>query len=147
MYRRPPRSTRPDTLFPYPTLFRAARWGGADDARYRRPDRVDDQGADLGRRIAAARTGQDRSRQPGVEMAAGARRRESARRLRERRQSDHARARAARHDEPPADAYPGQIGRDKVRTPVTNAHRVWRLLLEKKITKSYYQPHHILLIP
>src|SRR3546814_2276566 len=107
MYRRPPRSTRPDTLFPYPTLFRAARWGGADDARYRRPDRVDDQGADLGRRIAAARTGQARSRQPGVEMAAGARRRASARRLRERRQSNHARARAARHDAPPADAYLG----------------------------------------
>src|SRR3546814_12226612 len=25
MIRRPPRSTRPDTLFPYPTLFRSAR--------------------------------------------------------------------------------------------------------------------------
>src|SRR3546814_18034901 len=26
MYRRPPRSTRTDTLFPYTTLFRSAHW-------------------------------------------------------------------------------------------------------------------------
>src|SRR3546814_6572170 len=29
MIRRPPRSTRTDTLFPYTTLFRSARMGGA----------------------------------------------------------------------------------------------------------------------
>src|SRR3546814_1017452 len=28
MIRRPPRSTRTDTLFPYTTLFRSARWAG-----------------------------------------------------------------------------------------------------------------------
>src|SRR3546814_4333650 len=28
MIRRPPRSTRTDTLFPYTTLFRSAGWGG-----------------------------------------------------------------------------------------------------------------------
>src|SRR3546814_19403505 len=32
MIRRPPRSTRTDTLFPYPTLFRAPGSGGGDDA-------------------------------------------------------------------------------------------------------------------
>src|SRR3546814_4006243 len=29
MIRRPPRSTRTDTLFPYTTLFRSAGWAGA----------------------------------------------------------------------------------------------------------------------
>src|SRR3546814_6512255 len=33
MLRRPPRSTRSDTLFPYTTLFRAARNRGSDDGR------------------------------------------------------------------------------------------------------------------
>src|SRR3546814_11302919 len=40
MIRRPPRSTRTDTLFPYTTLFRSSRWGarpaGLGDARLRR---------------------------------------------------------------------------------------------------------------
>src|SRR3546814_18112890 len=31
MTRRPPRSTRTDTLFPYPTLFRSASTGEAED--------------------------------------------------------------------------------------------------------------------
>src|SRR3546814_18840571 len=43
MIRRPPRSTRTDTLFPYPTLFRSARRG-------RHPD-----GDDSGRRSQRAR--------------------------------------------------------------------------------------------
>src|SRR3546814_12325939 len=30
MIRRPPRSTRTDTLFPYTTLFRSSRWSGRD---------------------------------------------------------------------------------------------------------------------
>src|SRR3546814_17510986 len=37
MIRRPPRSTRTDTLFPYTTLFRSARWrlvlGGPDEGK------------------------------------------------------------------------------------------------------------------
>src|SRR3546814_12886890 len=52
MIRRPPRSTRPDTLFPYPTLFRSI---GADDhaitnARALRRSAIyrDDAGAGLG---------------------------------------------------------------------------------------------------
>src|SRR3546814_7602548 len=32
MIRRPPRSTRTDTLFPYTTLFRSARWQDPRDA-------------------------------------------------------------------------------------------------------------------
>src|SRR3546814_20807586 len=37
MIRRPPRSTRTDTLFPYTTLFRADRRRGAELAVLRRP--------------------------------------------------------------------------------------------------------------
>src|SRR3546814_5225973 len=47
MIRRPPRSTRTDTLFPYTTLFRSYRMGG----RERHP----------GLRPAAAQQAQDRS--------------------------------------------------------------------------------------
>src|SRR3546814_10580632 len=36
MIRRPPRSTRTDTLFPYTTLFRSGRFGSANPARDRR---------------------------------------------------------------------------------------------------------------
>src|SRR3546814_3140615 len=40
MIRRPPRSTRTDTLFPYTTLFRSRRQGhGRDPPRPRRPPR------------------------------------------------------------------------------------------------------------
>src|SRR3546814_4251487 len=38
MIRRPPRSTRTDTLFPYTTLFRALRWGAHSSMT---DDRVD----------------------------------------------------------------------------------------------------------
>src|SRR3546814_12204554 len=39
MIRRPPRSTRTDTLFPYTTLFRSRRAGASDDVgRHRLPD-------------------------------------------------------------------------------------------------------------
>src|SRR3546814_9438728 len=43
MIRRPPRSTRTDTLFPYTTLFRshAAHPGSGDDAIGRTPDSPD----------------------------------------------------------------------------------------------------------
>src|SRR3546814_15427805 len=45
MIRRPPRSTRTDTLFPYPTLFRSREYG---DNAHRRGD---DGEGDLGDRI------------------------------------------------------------------------------------------------
>src|SRR3546814_9459639 len=40
MIRRPPRSTRTDTLFPYTTLFRSARRSRVPRARFRRPTRL-----------------------------------------------------------------------------------------------------------
>src|SRR3546814_2368415 len=43
MIRRPPRSTRTDTLFPYPTLFRSARhWRAAERSLQPRPRRPRD---------------------------------------------------------------------------------------------------------
>src|SRR3546814_2699667 len=74
MIRRPPRSTRTDTLFPYTTLFRSvrpgdergadlARAGGAGEGRARRGSvhvaRDDRDGAAVGaRRRSACRSGQ-----------------------------------------------------------------------------------------
>src|SRR3546814_3804936 len=50
MIRRPPRSTRTDTLFPYTTLFRSNRSTGSDrDRHWRarvRPGRDDDRGGE-----------------------------------------------------------------------------------------------------
>src|SRR3546814_4795708 len=104
MLRRPPRSTRTDTLFPYTTLFRAP------------PARDNDGRAEEGER------GADRLPLPP----------------RQRRQS------GARQRAQPAEAAARggsrEIGRAR-RTPVTNAHLVCRLLLEKKqsseITPDY----------
>src|SRR3546814_18658855 len=74
MTRRPPKSTRPDTLFPYTTLFRALAAGEQD----RRDQRQDDDGADEGGEIRAdvldADLGEDRGqrgeagRQQGPEL-------------------------------------------------------------------------------
>src|SRR3546814_3297668 len=75
MIRRPPRSTRTDTLFPYTTLFRSQR------KAHQFPD--------------------------------------------QHRRCDERRYRGAGRGSP-------QIGRAHVLTPVTNAHLVCRLLLEKK---------------
>src|SRR3546814_20459349 len=66
MIRRPPRSTRTDTLFPYTTLFRSGEgFGNADDARgsavgaARTGDaRPADRGAGFGVRGPACRAGQ-----------------------------------------------------------------------------------------
>src|SRR3546814_3294841 len=55
MIRRPPRSTRTDTLFPYTTLFRSTREGG------KRP-RVRSQGSADERQNRAARAERARSR-------------------------------------------------------------------------------------
>src|SRR3546814_7280356 len=49
MIRRPPRSTRTDTLFPYTTLFRSAAEGAQRIARARPPQAVDNQ---IGRKPA-----------------------------------------------------------------------------------------------
>src|SRR3546814_1352272 len=62
MTRRPPRSTRTDTLFPYTTLFRSARSGGRPvrRPRARRPERV--PAARPGPRSRSSRGGRVRRR-------------------------------------------------------------------------------------
>src|SRR3546814_2864773 len=113
MIRRPPRSTRTDTLFPYTTLFRSPVRHALAWRRERRAPS---------------------SSFPACAMNAAARRRRPTAgggpRL------PRPRARAGR-----AGAHPGQIGRAHVCTPVTNAHLVCRLLLEKKNTRQLYTQH------
>src|SRR3546814_10537799 len=96
MIRRPPRSTRTDTLFPYTTLFRAP----APDVR---------------RRCVAQQSGLSARSLRHFGYEGGHERRDQS--VRARR----------------------QIGRAHVCTPVTNAHLVCRLLLEKK--KKLYATH------
>src|SRR3546814_3697202 len=70
MIRRPPRSTRTDTLFPYTTLFRSAGEGGPRRRRHRRDLRASrpDHRAGAGARQSAAASplplcgGEDRPR-------------------------------------------------------------------------------------
>src|SRR3546814_3167416 len=94
MIRRPPRSTRTDTLFPYTTLFRSRR---------KRHEEVH-----------SARIHRPRRRGGGGAVAPGARG--------ARCRSGRRRANAGLHPD-----------RKSTRlTPVTNAHLVCRLLLEKK---------------
>src|SRR3546814_6553276 len=91
MIRRPPRSTRTDTLFPYTTLFRSAvpPSPGCRPARFPRCTRIWCRQA---------------LRLPEASLLLGSRERVLVRQ---------------------------QIGRAHVCTPVTNAHIVCRLLLEK----------------
>src|SRR3546814_3712040 len=104
MIRRPPRSTRTDTLFPYTTLFRSCR---SDDAMGRRRFRAR---ADAAGRIAR---GAHRERTGAIERAGGAGRngrvspraaaaalwRESARTLRQLRQLPRAHGAGRRSEE------------------------------------------------
>src|SRR3546814_5327130 len=110
MIRRPPRSTRTDTLFPYTTLFRSCvRPAGAADGAIGR----------AGRRHALA---DDRADGDAAGPAAG----RGRGRIRDRAGG---RGRAGRTAD----------GGDRKSTrlnPVTNAHLVCRLLLEKKNTSS-----------
>src|SRR3546814_945336 len=114
MIRPPPRSTRTDTLFPYTTRFRS-------------------DGADRGtepRRPLQARTG-DRG---GIRPA----RRSSGAVCRGVLTQHHPRDQVALDFvRPRIDARRAEIGRAHVRTPVTNAHLVCRLLLEKKNKHTY----------
>src|SRR3546814_8863360 len=105
MIRRPPRSTRTDTLFPYTTLFRSARraFGCQTQAGTQEPYRPEDLLGDLSR---LRRKGHQR-----LPALAGVRGRYwSADGLRDRKSTRL--------------------------TPVTNAHLVCRLLLEKKKRKT-----------
>src|SRR3546814_6934912 len=93
MIRRPPRSTRTDTLFPYTTLFRSGLRAG----------------------IPADQGSQCFGRQPVVQDQFGGRRQ----------------GRAWRNQQQEG-ACPGADRKSTRLTPVTNAHLVCRLLLEKK---------------
>src|SRR3546814_3124590 len=116
MIRRPPRSTRTDTLFPYTTLFRSRQFRTG-------PALV--RGADGARRAGG---GPDAPPQGADRIAPDAGPR--ARPVADRRQWPALRPRARE---------PGQglclrlqqTGRAHVLPPVTNAHLVCRLLLEK----------------
>src|SRR3546814_9517315 len=106
--RGPPRKTRTDTLFPYTTRFRAA-----------------------GRRLSARPPcrGSGRCGRSAPPRAPPSPRRRAARTTPGtcRRAS-----RTPRTPPRPARGRRGQIGRAHVCTPVTNAHLVCRLLLDKK---------------
>src|SRR3546814_10284925 len=52
MYRRPPRSTRPDTLFPFTTLFRSIK-GMGERLSGVTPGRLQDFGASMGHQLRA----------------------------------------------------------------------------------------------
>src|SRR3546814_10181535 len=104
MIRRPPRSTRTDTLFPYTTLFRSevirrtvdnASIGSVSLVSANTDDPVTPYDESL--TFAAIRVKGSSTLETGVTCTTI-----------------------------------GQIGRAHVRTPVTNAHLVCRLLLEKK---------------
>src|SRR3546814_8320975 len=111
MIRRPPRSTRTDTLFPYTTLFRS-QGGGSGKCRYQ-PDLVH-----------AYRTG---PRRVGIQPCLGPHRRSGA--SRPSRASPYVCACGA--------AGPC-IDRKSTRlNSGTNAHTVCRLLLEKKKLNNY----------
>src|SRR3546814_1783301 len=101
MIRRPPRSTRTDTLFPYTTLFRSILRGELSDILARR----------AGAKMAAELPGARLVEVPGVGHAPT---------------MDEPEARAA------IDAWAAEDRKSTRLTPVTNAHLVCRLLLEKK---------------
>src|SRR3546814_8966001 len=110
--RRPPRSKRPDPLFPYPTLEQGAQGEGPRRVRllFDRPAQFDLSAVDTARlpQIGALSASPD-----GVtlEIPAGSR-------LKVERSGTKVVL---------------EIGRAHVRTPVTNALLVCRLLLDKKI--------------
>src|SRR3546814_7690602 len=112
MIRRPPRSTRTDTLFPYTTLFRSDE--------------------DVGGRREQSLAGHQHTQHALGEL---------------HENLDVLADRAGIHGEGIVDALVQrvlqEIGRAHVWTPVTNAHLVCRLLLEKK--KQYTSNHKITL--
>src|SRR3546814_12873573 len=126
MYRRPPRCTHTDTLVPDTTLFRSQRPG---------------RGAGLQRRQAVAQAveQEEAERQDGEAMTEGGGAPPDVDRGGDLHAEDPAQeARGDGEDGeaagpgPPQPVRLQQIGRAHVRTPVTNAHLVCRLLLEKK---------------
>src|SRR3546814_2662677 len=143
MIRRPPGSTRTDTLFPYTTLFRSAGLGlhlGGDAGDERLEHRI------VGEPLLGDR---DIERGIVIELQPLARRRAGlVADLVRQAPGDLVVHRAAERGEldlflradMAADrrARLAEIGRAHVGTPVTNAHFVCRLLLEKKHYNTNY---------
>src|SRR3546814_6890571 len=121
MIRRPPRSTSTDTLFPYTTVFRSRCADRHLDRprnpgeRRRRPDSLDRR---VGHRRARTATAP-----AGGRLAVDARNLDIL---------------VERHPV----AQRREIGRAHVCTPVTTAHLVCRLLLEKKNQTVYREQQH-----
>src|SRR3546814_10656265 len=128
MIRRPPRSTRTDTLFPYTTLFRSPRESRGPAIAFKEQVRVPLQASTTTSR--AGTTARKRRRASGHErvdvepspVIFGIAMRQRRPRF-TRRENNMGRQLAAK-----------KIGRAHVRTPVTNEHLVCSHLLEKKIT-------------
>src|SRR3546814_9955379 len=127
MIRRPPRSTRTYTLFPYTTLFRSRR-ANRFHPRRRRPQgrgtaRVNRQT----RRRYRVRRKRHRRCEPVIPggCAALLPRRYCCKRA-------SGRTKASLGATMARTSVKGEIGRAHVCTPVTNAHLVCRILLEKK---------------
>src|SRR3546814_10081943 len=114
MIRRPPRSTRTDTLFPYTTLFRSRHAGRSAS---RQLSALSDQRHPPRSRFRCS-----------ADPADAARAQKPVRRL----TAISSTARLPTSVSAGRSAPLGEIGRAHVCTPVTNAHLVWRLLLEKK---------------
>src|SRR3546814_5121779 len=138
MIRRPPRSTRTDTLFPYTTLFRSIAGSDEADLNTHGPERVGEEvpgaaveaaGADDV--VAAARDIEDHQRGSRLAVTDGQCRRAAF-------QRGHALLEVGirRVHHAGVDVAPLQIGRAHVCTPVTNAHLVCRLLLDHKTAAS-----------
>src|SRR3546814_2146689 len=69
MIRRPPRSTRTDTLFPYTTLFRSGARGAGGADRAREIVETELQAHELGDRVRIVRAAVDiRRRQPAIDV-------------------------------------------------------------------------------
>src|SRR3546814_9291999 len=113
MIRRTPRSTRTYTLFPYTTLFRSRH---PSFAPFVPLSRVPTSGGQAVLVESAALD--DRREVPALAL----------------QQGDVIQRVVVDHDQ----IGPGEIGRAHVWTPVTNAHLVCRLLLEKKKYKTTY---------
>src|SRR3546814_1709710 len=129
MIRRPPRSTRTDTLFPYTTLFRSDEeiGGRAVDLRdaFEVEERIEMRGE------ADHRLSRDRAEQRDQHELQVAPFAESflERRLRRRAGRLHALKHPALLElEPDPQRHAEQIGRAHGCTPVTHAHPVCRLL-------------------
>src|SRR3546814_1766437 len=129
MIRRPPRSTRTDTLFPYTTLFRSGLCRFPENrSRALEGRRAAGRSGRLylaDRRAATARTRSDRRACGPVQPRC----RDPAHR---RHDGQPGLYRRGHHLRRRARLAGSQIGRAHVSTPVTNAHLVCRLLLEKK---------------